>query len=254
MVNKPGGQDPLGTDPLGGKPKNVPNHGGDPLGRNPLVDKRDSIWQTPQSAPPAPMIMGAGAKSASPAPSTSQTTTFEEPPWIPFPEAVKKLDPTDENICQSMFPKAPEEEPHKIDEIFLLLEIRFGGEGYLIDLLLTQKIIRMTRITPTPRPNSTIMGAINLWGEIIPVTSFRSIFGFPKAAATKDTRIIIMTFSRGKIGIIADEVTEIARVPQSSLTHPHGKTRINPSYILGVCEAHGGYLPWVDIMKAVNEL
>src|SRR5215475_13222456 len=95
-------------------------------------------------------------------------------------------------------------------------------ESYGIEVLKVREIIRLTGITAVPQMPAYVRGVINLRGKIIPVMDLRLRFGFPDAAQTEQTCIVVVQvkFPEGKnvqMGLIVDGVEEVINIAASDI-------------------------------------
>jgi len=98
-----------------------------------------------------------------------------------------------------------------------LVTIRVEDEHFGIPIMQVYEIIAVPKLTRIARAPESIVGVINLRGQIIPVIDLRTLFAMPKAAADKRQRIVV-TQSQGKvIGLLVDEVTEVLRIQGGEL-------------------------------------
>ncbi len=104
-------------------------------------------------------------------------------------------------------------------DVLQLVTFRLGKEEYAIDVLKVQEIIRMVGITPIPNAPYVVEGVINLRGRVIPVVNLRKKFGVQEGCDTSQSKIIVVDI--GIIcGLIVDTVSEVLRLPLSSVEPP----------------------------------
>lgn len=81
-------------------------------------------------------------------------------------------------------------------------------------------IILPEKITPVPKTPSYFSGMINLRGEVISVINLRERLALPDQAATTSTRILIVSISGIKIGMIVDTVLRVISVQSKEVRPP----------------------------------
>lgn len=123
----------------------------------------------------------------------------------------------------------------RAEGIVQLCSFRVGAEEYVVDLMRIQEIIQPMRITTVPRAPSFIEGVINLRGTIIPVVDLRKRLSVAIAPQTKKTKYIICTVGGRRVGLVVDSVTEVLRIPRSSIKRTPGLLSRGPRFFLGVC-------------------
>jgi purine-binding chemotaxis protein CheW len=135
-----------------------------------------------------------------------------------------------------------------------LVTFKIGEEEFGVDLLTVQTIIRMTEPTRVPKSPDFVEGVINLRGSIIPVIDFRKKFNLPKKEVEKDTRIIVTEIDQKVIGFIVDSVSEVLRIPTSSIEPPPPIIAgIDSEYISGVGKLEDRLLILVNLNKLLSE-
>ena len=92
-----------------------------------------------------------------------------------------------------------------------------GGETYGLDIATVHEIIRMQPVTKVPKAPVYVEGVINLRGKVIPVIDLGKKFGIDKTDRDKNNRIVVVNIQNTTLGIIVDAVTEVLRVPASSI-------------------------------------
>lgn len=110
-----------------------------------------------------------------------------------------------------------------------------NNEEYAIDALNVQEIIELSNITMVPHLPEFIKGVINLRGTILPVIDLKLKFGMAFDGYRKHTCIIIIEFSNGVMGLIADAVTDVLHMPEESVSSaPPFGTKVRTDFIKGI--------------------
>jgi len=89
------------------------------------------------------------------------------------------------------------------------IEMTVGDELYAIRIEEIHEIIKMQAVTEIPHCRSYVKGVINLRGKVVPVISFRHLFGLHEQPDTKATRIVIVKHREESVGIIVDQVNKV---------------------------------------------
>lgn len=102
-------------------------------------------------------------------------------------------------------------------ETVQVLTFTLAGEEYGISISEVQEVIRPAeiKITPIPRAPKGVEGIINLRGKIIPVVDLRKKLALSEA--TSEDRIIVANLDGRAIGLLVDDVLEVARIPLAKL-------------------------------------
>ncbi len=107
-----------------------------------------------------------------------------------------------------------------------------GTESYGVEISTVREIIRIQEVTAVPDTADYVEGVINLRGKVIPVVDLRRRFELETTEHTKDTRIVVVDIGEDDIGVIVDAVTEVLRVPSSSIEEQSSVATIQSSEFL----------------------
>ena len=144
---------------------------------------------------------------------------------------------------------------HPEARIVQMAAFRVGSEEYVIDIMRIKEIINPLKITGVPSASALIEGVINLRGVIIPVIDLRKRFAVPLDRYFHQPKYIIIILSGRIVGLIADEVLEVVRVPRNTIKpSPQLSNDRLGSLCLGVCEYSGRLLLLIDVKKVVSPL
>ncbi len=135
-----------------------------------------------------------------------------------------------------------------------LVTFNIGEEEFGVDILKVQEIIRMVEITKVPKAPEFVEGVINLRGKVIPVINFRRRFGMETKEESKETRIIVVEIEKKILGFIVDSVSEVLRLPVSSIeSAPAIVSKVDSSYIYGVGKLEDRLLILINIDRLLSE-
>jgi purine-binding chemotaxis protein CheW len=141
------------------------------------------------------------------------------------------------------------------DEQIQLVSFNLGLEEFGIDILKVQEINRMVEITKVPQAPSYVEGVINLRGKVIPVIDLRRKFSLEAGEYDKNTRIVVADVSGHVIGMVVDAVSEVLRIPRSTIEPPPEiVTGVDSEYISGVVKLDEKLLIFLDISKIAAEV
>jgi purine-binding chemotaxis protein CheW len=143
----------------------------------------------------------------------------------------------------------------RAEELVQLVSFELEGEEFGIDILKVQEIIRMVTITKVPQAPNYAEGVINLRGNIIPVIDLRTLFAMSRRAYDKNSRIAVCAVGSAIIGLVVDSVSEVLRVPPSTLEKPPSAVTVDSSqYISGVVKLDNRLLLVLDISRLTAEV
>lgn len=115
------------------------------------------------------------------------------------------------------------------------LTFHLGNEDYGIEIRYVTEIIGIQKITEVPDMPSFIIGVINLRGKVIPVMDVRSRFRLPTKEFDDRTCIIVVNLNETPVGLVVDEVNEVADIPRNQIEPPPRASKSKGSrYIQGM--------------------
>jgi purine-binding chemotaxis protein CheW len=118
-----------------------------------------------------------------------------------------------------------------------LLIFQLGSRFYGLLIEFVEQVIPMLKRTTVPQFEHIIDGVINIHGESVPVICGRRHLKLPAAAVHLNTPIILIRLNERLIGLIVDEVMDVAQVPVSRITAPNALLPANvevPAVLLGI--------------------
>jgi len=100
------------------------------------------------------------------------------------------------------------------------LTFHLAGEDYGIEIRYVIEIIGIQNITDVPDMPAFIRGVINLRGKVIPVMDVRARFELPDKEYDDRTCIIVVNIDGTEVGLVVDEVSEVADIPAANVEPP----------------------------------
>jgi len=94
---------------------------------------------------------------------------------------------------------------------------KVGDERYGLDVQWVNGIESLPNIVTVPNAPECIRGLINMRGQVLPVFSFRSLFGMPIIDRTEETKIIITSCHGTELAFEVDSVLEIAEFSETEI-------------------------------------
>jgi len=130
---------------------------------------------------------------------------------------------------------------------------RLKDDLYAVDIMRIKEIIRPQKLTPLPQAPSFIDGIINLRGAVIPVVDLRKRFGMPARELSISTRLLIVRLSGQTLGLVVDDVTEVATIPVTDIKPPPAVSDgIIVNHLLGVCLSGDNLVMLLDIDRLLT--
>jgi purine-binding chemotaxis protein CheW len=141
--------------------------------------------------------------------------------------------------------------PH--GELLQLVSFRVGDEEFGLDILRVQEIIRVQPLTRVPSSPDFIDGVMNLRGRIIPVVALRRRFALAHAPSTPQTRIVVVEMKGAVLGFIVDSVSEVLRIPASTIEPPPRLGKVDREYVSGVGKLEDRLLILLDVDRLISD-
>ena len=126
------------------------------------------------------------------------------------------------------------------------------GDGlYGIDALRVQEVVQARPTTPTPLAPPAVVGLMNLRGQIVTVLDVRKRLGIePRPSAP--TAIVVVQTSDGAVGLLVDEIGDVADVAIEQMEPPPDTFRGNArSLVVAACKLPARLLVTLDVDKVV---
>jgi len=140
------------------------------------------------------------------------------------------------------------------EEVLQFVTFTLGNEEYAVDILNVQEINRITEITMVPNAPSYVEGVINLRGKVIPVINLRKKFQFEDKPTDDTSRIIIMEIQGITNGLIVDSVSEVLRIPSSSVEPtPPMSAEVHSQFIKGIAKLDNRLIILIDLDNLIGE-
>jgi purine-binding chemotaxis protein CheW len=114
------------------------------------------------------------------------------------------------------------------------LTFGLGNERYCIETKYTREVVRFIDYTPIPGAPDFVVGVSNLRGEVVCIIDLRKFFGVSQRGITDMSRVIALGVETTELGIVADQVFEVAPLRAKDILHPPASTEVGHEYLLGV--------------------
>ncbi|MBB4187798.1 purine-binding chemotaxis protein CheW [Sinorhizobium terangae] len=143
--------------------------------------------------------------------------------------------------------KADFENPWGGEDELAVLTFNLNGETFAIKATVVQEILDLLPETRVPGAKVFVGSVINFRGKVIPLADIRLAFGMETAAATIDSRIVVIELAiDGEptlIGIRTDRVYEVTTLPKAaSEAPPSVGMRWRPDYIDCLVKRDGQFI------------
>ena len=120
-----------------------------------------------------------------------------------------------------------------------LVAFRIGGQDFAFNIFQVERILRYESPAPLPKAPEFLEGVLQYQGAAVPLVDLRKRLG-AEAPLRDDTRIVILEFEGGRIGVVVDAVTEVMQVAAATVTPPPGIVKgLAAEYIAGLVVRNG---------------
>ncbi|MGB2130514.1 MAG: chemotaxis protein CheW, partial [Marinobacterium sp.] len=129
---------------------------------------------------------------------------------------------------------------------------RVDDELYGIDVMQVKEVLRFSEITPVPGADNSILGIINLRGNVVTVIDTRQMFGLPLVPYDDDTRVIVVEFNEQEvIGLVVDSVDEVINLPHNDVDRAPSVSGDDSTkrFVQGVCYHNDILIILLDLTK-----
>jgi len=139
------------------------------------------------------------------------------------------------------------------EDILQLVTFNIGNEEFAIEILAVQEIVRMMPITDVPQSPPSVVGVVNLRGQITPVVDLRERFGLEPREHSQDSRIIVVEVEGHVLGFIVDNVNEVMQIDAAAVDPaPSVTTTVDSTYIRGVGKLDDRLLILLELERLFN--
>ncbi len=134
------------------------------------------------------------------------------------------------------------------------LTFHLGKESYGIEIRYVTEIIVMQEITKVPDLPESIIGVVNLRGNVISVMDMRKRFHLEPKEYDDRTCIIVTDINNIAIGLVVDTVNEVVNIPEEQVDPPpKTHSRIKSNYIEGLGKFENQVKILLNIGKILQE-
>jgi purine-binding chemotaxis protein CheW len=134
-----------------------------------------------------------------------------------------------------------------------LVTFRVGGEEFGLDVFTVHEILRHTGVTPVPKAPRFVEGVLDVRGTLVPVVDLRKRFEVAEARVDEETRIVLVDFEGERLGLVVDSVTEVLRVPETSILPPPSYVRgLAAEFIRGIVRLENRLIVLVDMDRILS--
>ncbi len=138
-------------------------------------------------------------------------------------------------------------------EVIRWATFRIADERYGVDVMQVREVLRYAEITPVPGTRRSVLGIINLRGNVVTVLDARSLFDLDSHEISEKTRIVIVEALEQVVGILVDSVEDVVDIETNSIepTPNLGKEHVR-HFFQGVSHKQGELLILMDVGQMIE--
>lgn len=141
-----------------------------------------------------------------------------------------------------------------------LLTFCWGEETYAVPLAAVREVARLGRMTPVPGGSPTVIGAIVLHGEVLPVVDVRSVLGLALPSERTNAGNVIVVRDQSSpadlIGLYVDAIGEVLYVQEDQIKEQGSDARSPSSGLLSeqIQPQEGGVIRVLHLPQVLGAL
>ncbi|TQV65384.1 MAG: chemotaxis protein CheW [Halothiobacillaceae bacterium] len=118
---------------------------------------------------------------------------------------------------------------------------QLAGENYAVNVLNVHEVLKNAELTPVPGAPASVIGIINLRGNVVTVMDGRQRFSLPSMPMSDASRILILEVGQQVLGLLVDSVAEVIELPADEVeASPAVNSDDSSVHIHGVISRPGG--------------
>lgn len=115
-----------------------------------------------------------------------------------------------------------------------LVTFRVAEQDFAFNIFQVERILRYEAPAPLPKAPDFLEGVLQYQGAPVPVIDLRKRLGVA-APLRDDTRIIVLDWDGGRVGVVVDTVTEVMQLGAADVTAPPAIVKgLAAEYITGL--------------------
>ena len=132
-----------------------------------------------------------------------------------------------------------------------LLEFMIVDQQYALFLDSVDKVVRAVEVTPLPDAPESVLGVVDVQGQVLPVLNIRKRFGIPDKEIDLTDQLIIARTKRRMVVLLVDRVNGVIEHPENEI---FDTKKISPcmEYIEGIVKFEDGLILIHDLDKFLS--
>ncbi|MFL0251811.1 chemotaxis protein CheW [Clostridium neuense] len=135
-----------------------------------------------------------------------------------------------------------------------ILIFNVNGEYYATDIMEVERILGYEPTTKLPDVPDFVDGVINYEGKVLPVISLAKRFNIQGNDITPNSKLIVVKYENGKIGVIVDLVSEVKDVSSDNVEEPpEVVSGISKRYLKGLIKMDNKIIIFLNMSQILSE-
>lgn len=135
-----------------------------------------------------------------------------------------------------------------------ILIFSINGGYYATDIMEVERILGYEPTTKLPDVPEFVDGVINYEGKVLPVISLSKRFNIENNKTTSNSKLIVVKYENGKIGIIVDLVSEVKDVNSDDIEEPpEVVSGISKRYLKGLIKMDNKIIIFLNMAQILSE-
>jgi len=130
---------------------------------------------------------------------------------------------------------------------------RLGTQRYGIPLAHVDEIQQIVAFSDVPADSTSVVGMVNLRGEVIPAIDVRRLVGMEDRAYTLETPMIIAHSDAHTVALIVDVAEDVVELPDSGFQSASPLHALS-SKMIGVYHLDGGLVYLLDLDELLEQV
>ncbi|MBS4177306.1 chemotaxis protein CheW [Lederbergia citrea] len=137
-----------------------------------------------------------------------------------------------------------------------IIEFEMNKNKFGVNVVKVREIIQPLPITPIPHAHRTILGIIQLRGEVLPVISLEQALNLSPVENCDLTneKFIVAELNDQKVVFHVHHVTQIHRIPLDMVEKPSELYAVDRSQIIGVIKQAEEIILLIDFEKIIKDI
>jgi len=128
-----------------------------------------------------------------------------------------------------------------------------GGQRYALPIERVQEIQQIVAFSEVPESRASVVGMVNLRGEVIPAVDLRRLVGLPAQEYCLETPMIICRHAGQMVALLVDEVQDVLGLPIGCVQEAPGLGALS-SKMIGVARLDDGLAYLLDLDRLLGDV